>query len=79
MTTQFADGPRYSRDAIIAAMTEAGLERPIAMICRARDNAVYYDLVAGLPAHRLRERVPIDGDEAAFTAAIDRLAQRLAE
>lgn len=65
---------RFSRDAILTAMTTAGLEKPVAMICRARDNHVYYDLVAGPNGQRIRERVPVDSDEDVFQAAIDRLA-----
>lgn len=68
------DEPRFSRDAIITAMTEAGLQKPVAQICRARDNRVYYDLIAGASGQRRRERVPVEAKEDAFRAAIDRLA-----
>lgn len=66
--------PRFSRDAILAAMTSAGLIRPVAMICRARDNAVYYDLISGEIGERRRERVPVSASEDEFRAAIDRLS-----
>jgi hypothetical protein len=67
--------PRFSREAILTAMTAAGLVKPLAQICRARDNTVNYDLVAGPPNDRRRERVPVSADEDEFMAAIDKLVQ----
>jgi hypothetical protein len=69
-----SSSPKFQREAILLAMTEAGLVKPLAQICRARDNRVYYDLVAGDPGNRRRERLPVDADEDEFRAAIDTLA-----